>query len=217
MAAPASICFPTRRRRDYLAVALASVAPQAAAHGAELVIVEDAAADAETAALAERHGATYLALGAERGINVARNAAVDASSGALVCLLDDDVAVWPGWLDALLAAADALPDHDAFGGPIVPRLEGSRLRACGREPLPVTALDLGPNDRDADFAWGANFAFRRSAFARIGRFDETLQGAGDEEDWQRRLREAGGRLRYVAAAGVDHRRAGPDARLRALM
>ena len=82
MAAPASICFPTRRRREYLAVALASVAPQAAACGAELVIVEDAAADAETAALADRHGATYLALGSERGINVARNAAVDASSGA---------------------------------------------------------------------------------------------------------------------------------------
>jgi GT2 family glycosyltransferase len=217
MAAPASICFPTRRRRDYLAVALASVAPQVAARGAEIVIVEDAQADAETAALAERHGAAYLALGAERGINVARNAAVDASSGDLVCLLDDDVAVWPGWLDALLSAAAALPTHDAFGGPIAPRLEGSRLRACGREPLPITALDLGPDDRDAEFAWGANFAFRRSAFARVGRFDETLQGAGDEEDWQRRLREAGGRVRYVAAAGVDHRRAGRDARLRALM
>src|SRR3954468_24558978 len=217
MAAPASICFPTRRRRDYLAVALASVAPQAAARGAEIVIVEDAVADPETAALADRYAASYLALGAERGINVARNTAVDASSGALICLLDDDVAVWPGWLDALLAAAAALPDHDAFGGPIVPRLEGSRVRACGREPLPVTALDLGPDDRDADFAWGANFAFRRSAFARVGRFDEHLQGAGDEEDWQRRLREAGGRLRYVAAAGVDHRRAGRDGRLRALM
>src|SRR5262249_20839898 len=130
MAVPASICFPTRRRRDYLVVALASIAPQAAAHGAEIVIVEDTVADPEMAALAERHGARYLALGAECGINVARNAAVDASSGELVCLLDDDVAVWPGWLDALLGAADALPGHDAFGGPIMPRLEGLRLRAC---------------------------------------------------------------------------------------
>ena len=38
MAPSASILFPTRRRRDYLAVALASVAPQAAAHGAEIVV-----------------------------------------------------------------------------------------------------------------------------------------------------------------------------------
>ena len=108
------------------------------------------------------------------------------------------------------------PEHEAFGGPIRPRLEGGRLHACGREPLPLTSLDLGPADRDAEFAWGANLAVRRGALERIGRFDPALGGAGDEEDWQRRLRAAGGRIRYVAAAGVDHRRAGRDARLTAL-
>ena len=213
MAPPASILFPTRARREYLAVALASVAPQAAAHGAEIVIVEDDATDAATAALAARHGARYVALGRPRGINVARNAAVAAASGALLCFLDDDVEVWPGWLDALLGAS---AEYDALGGPIRPRLEGSKLRACGREPLPVTSLDLGEQDRDAEFVWGANMALRRGAIERIGPFDETLGGAGDEEDWQRRLRAAGGRIGYVAAAGVDHRRTGRDAKLRSL-
>jgi GT2 family glycosyltransferase len=212
MAPTASICFPTRARRGYLAVALASVAPQAAERGAEIVVVEDAASDAATAALVEGFGGRYLALGRERGINAARNAAVAASSGELICLLDDDVEVWPGWLDALLAA----DGYEALGGPIRPRLEGSRLRACGREPLPITALDLGSEDREAEFVWGANLALRRSAYERIGPFDEALGGAGDEEDWQRRLRAAGGRIGYVAAAGVDHRRSGPDARLPAL-
>ena len=213
MAPPASILFPTRDRYDYLVVALASVAPQAAEHGAEIVIVEDDAEDAATAELAARHGARYVALGRKRGINIARNAAVAASSGELVCFLDDDVEVWPGWLDALLGASD---DYDALGGPIRPRLEGSRLRACGREPLPVTTLDLGTDDRDAEFVWGANMALRRTAIERIGPFDEVLGGAGDEEDWQRRLRAAGGRVGYVAAAGVDHRRTGNDAKLRSL-
>jgi GT2 family glycosyltransferase len=209
----ASICFPTRDRRDYLAVALASVADQAAAHGAELVIVEDGPEDAGTVELARRYGARYVALGRPRGINVARNAAVAASSGELVCFLDDDVEAWPGWLDALLAADPAL---EALGGPIRPRLEGSRLWACGREPLPVTSLDLGSEDREAELVWGANMAVRRSALERIGLFDERLAGAGDEEDWQLRLRAAGGRIGYVAAAGVDHRRAGADAKLRSL-
>src|SRR4051812_14669964 len=104
MAPPASICFPTRARREYLAAALASVAPQARAAGAEIVVVEDGARDAATAGLAAQHQARYLALGAPRGINAARNAAVAASTGALVCLLDDDVEAWPGWLAALLAA-----------------------------------------------------------------------------------------------------------------
>jgi GT2 family glycosyltransferase len=216
MTPPASILFPTRRRREYLAVALASVAPQAAAHGAEIVVVEDDPADAETERLVTGHGGRYLAHGAPRGINVARNSAVDAATGELLCFVDDDVEAWPGWLDALLTAVRTHPEHEAFGGPIRPRLEGARLRACGREPLPITSLDLGPSDRDAEFAWGANLAVRRSALERIGRFDPALGGAGDEEDWQRRLRAGGGRIRYVAAAGVDHRRAGADARVRSL-
>jgi GT2 family glycosyltransferase len=75
---------------------------------------------------------------------------------------------------------------------------------------------LGDHDREAEFVWGANMAIRRAAFERIGPFDETLGGAGDEEDWQRRLRTAGGSVGYVAAAGVDHRRTGRDARLNGL-
>jgi GT2 family glycosyltransferase len=59
--------------------------------------------------------------------------------------------------------------------------------------------------------------FRRSAFERVGPFDEELPTGGDEEDWLRRLRAAGGRIVYLAAAGLDHRRAGDDARLRSLM
>ncbi len=212
----ASLLIPTRRRRDYLAVALASVAGQLAEHGAELIVVEDDPRDPETEKLVTGHGGRYIAHGAPRGINVARNTALEAARGELLCFLDDDVEAWPGWLAALLAAARDCPEHEAFGGPIRPRLEGGRLHACGREPLPLTSLDLGPHDRDADFAWGANLAVRRTALERIGPFDPALGGAGDEEDWQRRLRAAGGRVRYVAAAGVDHRRAGRDARIAAL-
>ena len=212
----ASILFPTRRRRDYLATALESVAGQAAAHGAEIVVVEDDAADAETERLAAAHGARYLALGRPRGLNAARNAAVAAAAGELLCFLDDDVVAWPDWLRAMLAGAAEHPAHLAFGGPIRARLEGTNLHACGREPAPVTTLDLGPNDRDAELVWGANLAIRRSALERAGAFDGARSGPGDEEEWERRLRAAGGRILYVAAAGVDHRRTGADARIAGL-
>jgi len=212
----ASILFPTRRRRDYLAVALDSVAEQARTHGAEIVVVEDDPADAATERLAREHGARYVALGRARGLNVARNAAIESAGGELLCFLDDDVAAWPGWLGALLSAAAANPGHEAFGGPIRARLEGTNLHACGREPAPVTTLDLGPEDRDAELVWGANLAARRSAFERVGAFDSARSGPGDEEEWERRLRAAGGRIRYVAAAGVDHRRVGRDARIAGL-
>src|SRR4051795_7405679 len=115
MPPPASLLFPTRRRRKYLAVALASVAPQAAAHGAEIIVVEDDPADAETERLVTGHGGRYLAHGEPRGINVARNTALEAASGELLCFLDDDIEAWPGWLDAVLGAARDLPGHEAFG------------------------------------------------------------------------------------------------------
>ncbi len=91
---------------------------------------------------------------------------------------------------------------------------GSHLRACGREPLPVTALDLGERTATPSSCGARTWRSGATAFERIGRFDEALGGAGDEEDWQRRLRAAGGSVGYVAAAGVDHRRTGRDAHLR---
>jgi len=210
---PASILIPTRQRRDYLAVALASAAPQAAEHGAELIVVEDDPADPETEALAAQHGARFVAHGETRGLNAARNTAIASAESDLLCFLDDDAEAWPGWLGALIAAAAEHPEHEAFGGPIKAQLEDTNLHACGREPPPVTTLDLGPDDRDAEFVWGANLTLRRSALERVGGFDPGLDLYGDEEDWQRRLHAAGGKIRYVAAAGVDHRRTGKDARI----
>ena len=39
---------------------------------------------------------------------------------------------------------------------------------------------------------------------------------GDEEDWQRRYCAHGGRIRYVAGAGLDHRRSAADSTVRML-
>jgi hypothetical protein len=66
------------------------------------------------------------------------------------------------------------------------------------------------------YVFGGNTAIRRGAFARIGQFRDELSGRGDEEEWVLRLTAAGGHLRYLAGAIVDHRRAGDDARLAAL-
>jgi len=65
-------------------------------------------------------------------------------------------------------------------------------------------------------------AVRRRAFDRIGGFDVSLEHGGDEQEWQERLlggappHNAAGGVLYVAAAGLEHRRSGADARLRSL-
>jgi GT2 family glycosyltransferase len=59
-------------------------------------------------------------------------------------------------------------------------------------------------------------AIRRSAFEHVGRFDEGLHGRGNEDDWELRYTARGGRIRYLAGAGLDHRRTAADARLSVL-
>jgi glycosyltransferase involved in cell wall biosynthesis len=211
----ASIVIPTRARPEYLDVALRSVMPQATAAGAEVIVVSDGH-DPATAAVAARAGAKLLVLERSDGINSGRNAGARAAKGELLIFVDDDVKASPGWLAALLAGAAAHPSHDAFGGPIRPVLEGGGPRACGRESAPITNLDLGVVDTDVELVWGANLGIRRRAFESFGPFDETIAGCGDEEDWLRRYAAAGGRIRYLAAAGLDHRRTEADATVRAL-
>jgi GT2 family glycosyltransferase len=216
---PASIVIPTRARLSYLEVALQSLAPQAAQLGAELLVVDDAGDSQPARALTERFGARYEPHGGPRGLNVARNTGVERSTGELVVFVDDDVRASPGWLAALMNAARAHPDVDVFTGPIRPRLEGHAPRSCGREGSPITTLELGEQDTEARYAWGANMAVRRSALERVGPFDASLEHGGDEQEWQDRLRTASGgsaRVLYVAGAAVEHRRVGADARLRAL-
>ena len=152
-----------------------------------------------------------------RGLNAARNTGVRESGGALIAFVDDDVLAPQGWLEALAEGARRHQHAEAFGGPIRARFEGRPPRGCGREQPPITTLDLGAQDREVDFVWGANFAVRRSAIERVGPFDEGIvQPHGDEEEWLERLRGAGGRIVYLAAAGLDHRRTAEDARLRPL-
>jgi GT2 family glycosyltransferase len=184
-----------------------------------VLVVDDAGASPTMRALAERFGARYEPHARPLGLNVARNTGVERSQGALVVFVDDDVEVCAGWLEALLRAAREHPHAQVLTGPIRPRLEGRAPRSCGREQPPITALDLGARDTDElRYAWGANMAVRRSALERVGPFDVSLEHAGDEQEWQDRLAATcgAGRLRYVAAAALHHRRAGRDARLRAL-
>ncbi len=218
MAPPASIVIPTRARLAYLEVALASIAPQAARAGAEVLVLDDAGASPAAQALATRFGARYEPHPGPLGLNVARNTGVERSHGELVVFVDDDVRVDEGWLQALLDAAREHPDVDVFTGPIAARLEGPAPRTCGRERPPITTLELGTHDTDTRFAWGANMAIRRAALERVGPFDVSLEHGGDEQEWQERLRAQApdARVLYVARASVAHRRAGADARLRAL-
>jgi glycosyltransferase involved in cell wall biosynthesis len=211
-----SVVVPTRDRAGYLDVTLASLRDQDFGEPFEVIVVDDGSSDS-TPDVIRRAGVRSIVHDPPRGPNAARNAGARAAAADLVALVDDDVFAPRGWLGALVAGARRHPEADALGGPIRARLEGPAPRGCGRELPPITTLDLGPADRDAELVWSANMLIRREALDRVGGFDEARPPGGDEEEWLRRLRQLGGRVFYIADAGLDHRRAGDDARLRALM
>ncbi len=208
-----TVVVPTRGRAAYLEVTLDSLCRQRTRAPHELLVVDDGAEDG-TRDVAERLGVRCVSHGERRSLNAARNTGLREARAGLIAFVDDDVVAPEGWLEALVEGAARHPDAEAFGGPIRARFEGRTPRGCGREDPPITTLDLGPEDRDAEMVWGANFAVRRSAIERIGEFDESIvRPHGDEEEWLERLRGAGGRIAYIAGAGLDHRRTEEDARL----
>lgn len=211
-----SVVVPTRDRAAYLDVTLSSLLDQDFEEPYEVIVVDDGSRD-RTQDVIRRHNVRSLVHDPPRGPNAARNEGARVAAAELVALVDDDVFAPRDWLRQLVEGARRHPEADALGGPIRARLEGPAPRACGREAPPVTTLDLGPADREAELVWSANMLFRRSALERAGEFDEALPTGGDEEEWLRRLRAAGGRVFYIARAAIDHRRAGDDARLRSLM
>src|SRR4051794_16215126 len=211
-----SVVIPTRGRAEYLEVALASLMRQDLAEPYEVIVVDDGATDRTTEVVAAA-GVRSLRHQSRRTLNAARNSGARAAAADLIAFTDDDVEAPVGWLRELVEGAARHPEAEAFGGPIRARLEGPAPRGCGREPPPLTTLDLGPDDRVAERVWGANMAVRRSALERVGAFDESIvRPHGDEEEWIERLQDRGGTVVYLARAGLDHRRAGRDLRLRSL-
>lgn len=190
----------------------------------ELLVVDNAPATRETATLVrEDFPAVRYVCEPRPGLDWARNRAILEASGEILAYTDDDVVVDPGWAKAIARAFLEHPEVMAITGLVVPfELEteaqvlfeeyggfgrGFRARwwqVPGGQPLPWQLLGLG------QFGTGANMAYRRSVFDRVGMFDPALdvgtltRGGGDLEMFFRVL-AAGHTLMYEPRALVRHR------------
>ena len=124
--------------------------------------------------VARRHDATLLTLAASAGLNAARNAGVEAAAGDLIVFIDDDVEA---------RRAGSTPCSRAFAQLPTARCSAGRSGRGSRAAAHVHAdasrrrsprLTAVPTICDVPLVWSANMAIRRSAFDRIGTFDETI-------------------------------------------
>ena len=131
-----------------------------------------------------------------------------------IVLLNPDAFAEPGWLEALVAAADREPTVAAFASQMrladTPEyLDGAgdtyhvsgRAWRNGHRSFSAT---WPPVDVDVFAPCAAAALYRREAFADVGGFDEDYFCYFEDVDLGFRLRLRGHRCRYVHAAVVHH-------------
>ncbi|MGZ4987292.1 MAG: glycosyltransferase family 2 protein [Limisphaerales bacterium] len=157
------------------------------------------------------------------GLDWARNRAIEEACGEIVAYTDDDVIVDRQWTIAIARAFAENADVMAMTGLVEPHeLEteaqilfedlGGFSRGYNRRWYHTDAGELigGVHGGAGKFGTGANMAFRRCLFQKIGTFDPSLdvgtptRGGGDLEMFFRVLK-TGHTLLYEPGAMVRHR------------
>ncbi len=150
-----------------------------------------------------------------QGLSHARNRALGEAKGDIVSFLDDDVAVDPGWLQAV---CDAFAQHSAsvVGGRsylVYPTAEGRPPWLPAHREIMYSRLDYGPETlvgTDKEL-FGLNLSVLKRVAIEVGGFDASFGrcgnnlACGEEKDLLDRIRRVGGIVVYEPRAVVGHR------------
>lgn len=121
------------------------------------------------------------------------NAGMRAARGALLCWLNNDALVGPGWREGLEAALRSDP-RAAAAGPLTGALA----------PPEQIAAHPGAGVAPAKFLGGFCFMLRREALDAVGLLDERFIWGWEDMDYCLRLRQAGWRLLKARSVFVAH-------------
>jgi GT2 family glycosyltransferase len=181
----------------------------------ETVLVDNGSTDGSVAFVEENFPEVrVIRLPENRGFSAAVNAGIRSSTTEFIALLNNDTEQDPGWLGALVRAADGYPEAGLFASKLVDFRDrrlldgaGDALRSSG---LPYRLghgeVDRGQFDEPA-FVFSACAAaalYRRELFRRIGLFDEDFFSNCEDGDVSFRAQLAGSRCLYVPGSVVYH-------------
>lgn len=222
-----TVAVCTRDRAELVADCLEAL--ERMRHPVDVLVVDNAPTSTATADLvARRFPSVGHVVEPRAGLDHARNRAIAETTTDVLAFTDDDVEVDPNWSAVVVRAFEAHPELAALTGLVVPaELETpsqevfERLGSFGTKFVrrwETRATSSGRRRVDAwddilaagQFGAGANMAYRRSEFDRIGGFDPALgagtpAGGGDDLEMFHRVLAADGVLRYEPAAIVRHR------------
>ena len=197
-----SVVIPVRNGARWIGDVIASVDAQGDDHPIEVIVVDDHSTDGSRALVEGLSVASPLTVLSGTGLGMASaiNLGVRAARFPIICQVDQDVVLEPGWMGALVAMLDG-PDVAAVQGYFrAPPDAGLWSRVMG---LDVEQRYAAIRGSDTTHVCTGNVAYRAHALHNIGLFDEQL-GYGLDNDMSYRLLDAGYRLRFCRTAQSWH-------------
>ncbi len=186
----------------------------------EIVVVDNGSTDGSLALL-RRDWAARVRLvehPANLGFAGGSNSGIRAAEGEYVALLNNDAVADPGWVGALVSAAESDPAIGMCASRIYVQDRPGVLDSAGllisRDGVGRGRGRLEPDgaefarDEDALVPSGCAALYRRAMLDRIGLFDEDFFAYCEDSDLGLRARLAGWRCRYAPSAIVHHRYSG---------
>jgi hypothetical protein len=215
--------------KHYLELCLESLAKAPPRRSMEVLVVDNASTDGSVEMIETKFPWVKLIRSSENlGFAKGNNVAIRQCQGRYIALVNPDVIVLPGCLDAL---ADFL-DHDTKVGnvgPLILNPDRTLQSSCRRFPTVwnnfCSATSLATAFKNSRFFAGEHMFFfphdqtlavdvlvgcfsmiRREAFDAVGLLDEGLFMYGDDVDWCRRCWKAGWQVVFYPGARAIHDR-----------
>jgi glycosyltransferase involved in cell wall biosynthesis len=216
----ASIIVCTYNRAESLRETLCALKAQAACAGCrwEVIVVDNNSSDDTRRVIADFQRDWPLLryeFEGRQGLSCARNRGIMVAQGDILLFTDDDVLPEPDWLEATLTGMKQY-HADACGGYIAPIWES-------RPPDWLTERFYGflaiRNERSDDYPitsgsqapFGANMAFRRDVFQKVGGFDTrrgrkgNVLASGEDGELFERIRAADLTTVFLGKSRVHHK------------
>lgn len=214
-----SVVIPTWQRPDYLALALKGLVEQQRPVDEILIGVrkDDQQTHDYLQSIQKDLLPIHIAHPERPGTVASMQAALDLSTGDVVCLLDDDAEPTPDWLAKIERYFQSDEHLGCIGGRDLLMYLDPVSRDQNLQKLVGISLWYGGSVgnhhcgtggyREVEFIKGCNCAFRGDLLRKVG-FESRLRGTGTQHEWEMALchdvKNAGYRIAYDSELQVKH-------------
>lgn len=201
-----SVCIANYNGMALIDDCLRSVQAQQGDIKVEILVHDDASTDGSVAHIRERYPEVSL-IESDRNIGfcIANNRMLARARGQFILLLNNDAALYPDALQALLQEAICLekpailtlPQFDATSGALVDR-------GCLLDPFYNPVPNLNPSRTDVAMVIGACLWLPKSLWDELGGFPEWFESIAEDMYLCCRARLAGYPVRALTVSGYRH-------------